>query len=275
MWKAWEDFSKLPAGEVFIYIAKPLLILAIGKVLVTVILKILNNFFERAKLDDGIRGFLKQVIKIAVYIVALIMAAQSLGADTASLVTMLGVVSLAFSLSLQNILTNIFSGIVILVTKPFVVGDFVEICGVIGKVTAITLMRTKINTPDNKVELLPNSDVATGRISNYSNEALRRVDFEVFASYDDPTDKVIDAIRSVIDKDERIIKDEEYAPTVRLSKFGNNDITYSAKVWCPNEFYWDVYYDTLKEIREVYIERGITFSYPHTVVHFSDESKAK
>ena len=123
-----------------------------------------------------------------------------------------------------------------------------------------------MRTADNKVELIPNSDVASQRISNYSGETRRRVDIEVSADYKAPTKLVISAIRGVIDKDERIAKEGAYAPTVRLFRFNENDITYTVKVWCENGVYWDVYFDLLENIREAYDDNGIEFSYPHRVV---------
>lgn len=268
-----KKLQEMDGKEIALFLAKPIIILVVGKIVVSILNKVLDKFFEKSKLDLGMQGFLKQAIRIIVYIIAIIMAIHSLGGDTASLVTVLGVVSLAFSLSMQGILTNVFSGMVILITKPFIVGDFVEITGVMGTVSGITLMRTKMNTPDNKVLLIPNSDVSSNTIINYSYQDKRRVDLEVSASYDDDTEKVISALNSVVMADERVIKEEGYEPLVRLLSFGANDITYVMKIWCETKEYWNVYYDTLENVRRVYKERNITFSYPHTVVHIETEKK--
>lgn len=257
--------------EILFFFAKPIIILILAKIIVSILMKVLDSFFAKSKIDLGMQGFLKQALRIMVYVMALIMSIHSLGGDTASLVTVLGVVSLAFSLSVQGILSNVFSGMVILITKPFIVGDFVEITGVMGTVSGITLMRTRLNTPDNKVLLIPNSDVTNSIIINYSGQDKRRVDIEVSASYDDSTKTVLEALSSVVMADERIIKEEEYKPLVRLLRFGANDITYIIKVWCETTQYWDVYYDLLENVRAVYEERGISFSYPHLVLHFDKE----
>ena len=218
------------------------------------------------------QGFFKQIARVVLYIIGIIMAAQSVGINTSSIVTLLGVVSLAFSLSLQNILTNVFSGIMLLITKPFAIGDSIEVSGVTGTVTSITLMRTRICTPDNKVELIPNSDVASQRISNYTGENRRRVDIEISADYKASTKDVIAAIRAVVDKDERIPKEETYAPVIRLLRFNASDITYAVKVWCETPLYWDVYYDLMENVRESFNENGIEFSYPQTVVHIDSKN---
>ncbi len=267
----FEKMFGISLGEASLYLIKPVMILVVCKIVVVIVLKLLDGILEKSKLDSGIKGFLRQIVRIGLYILGIIMAAQSVNIDTASLVTILGVVSLAFSLSLQNILTNVFSGIMLLITKPFVVGDFVEISGIMGTVTEVTLMRTKVNTPDNKAELIPNSDVASNRISNFSNETRRRVDIEVSAEYSATTEKVKEAILSAIDKDGRIIKEENCLPVVRLLRFNANDISYTVKVWCENAEYWDVYYDLMENIREAFIEYGIAFSYPHRIVHIKEE----
>ena len=263
----FEKIFNMSFEQAVLYLSRPVIILVLSKIVVTIVLRILDRIFAKSKLDTGMQGFFKQIIRVILYVIGISMAAQSLGINTSSIVTLLGVVSLAFSLSLQNILTNVFSGIMLLITKPFAIGDFIEVSGVMGTVTSITLMRTRICTPDNKVELIPNSDIASQRISNFSGESKRRVDIEISADYKAETKQVIAAIRSVVDKDERIAKEEAYAPTIRLLRFNANDITYAVKVWCENPIYWDVYYDLMENIRESFKENGIEFSYPHRVVH--------
>ena len=263
----FEKIFNMSFEQAMLYLSRPVIILILSKIVVTIVLRILDRIFLKSKLDMGMKGFFKQIVRVILYVIGIIMAAQSLGINTSSIVTLLGVVSLAFSLSLQNILTNVFSGIMLLITKPFAIGDFIEVSGVMGTVTSITLMRTRICTPDNKVELIPNSDVASQRISNYSGEAKRRVDIEISADYKAATKDVISAIQSVVDKDDRIAKDGIYTPIIRLLRFNASDITYTVKVWCENPVYWDVYFDLMENVRESFNVNGIEFSYPQTVVH--------
>lgn len=269
---AFEKIFNTSFEQAMLYIAKPVIILIVCKIVVTIVLKVLDKVFLTSKLENGMKGFFKQVARIIIDIIGIIMAAQALGINTSSLVTLLGVVSLAFSLSLQSILTNMFSGIMLLISKPFVIGDCIEVSGIAGIVTNITLMRTRIRTADNKVELIPNSDVASQRISNYTGENRRRVDIEISADYKASTKDVIAAIRAVVDKDERIPKEETYAPVIRLLRFNADDITYAVKVWCETPLYWDVYYDLMENIRESFKENGIEFSYPHRVVHVDSKN---
>ena len=179
------------------------------------------------------------------------------------------VITLALSLSLQNIFTSVFSGITILVTKPIVVGDFVEVAGVSGTVKAINLMRTNLNTVDNQLVQIPNGDVVGAKITNYSAEPLRRVDLTFSASYDAPTELVKQALLEAIQADPRIKSDP--APFVALSKYNANDIEYVTRSWVDNGDYWGVDFSLNESVREVFAKYGIQFSYPHTVVHMAEK----
>ena len=255
------------------FIAKPLIILIVCKIVIGMLLKIVDSVMGKTHLDKGIQGFAKSAIKIALWVISIIFIADSLGVNTASLVALLSVASLALSLAVQGLFTNVFSGITILMTKPFVVGDFVDVAGVSGTVQNISLMRTTINTPDNKVELIPNGDIAAQRITNYSTEPLRRVDMKFSASYDASTEQVKKAIMDVLNADSRIKTDEGHESFVRLSGYNANDIEYTVRVWVDNGDYWGVYFDTMEAVRESFAKNGVEFSYPHTVVHMIEEKK--
>ena len=253
--------------SIALFLLKPIVLLIVCKIAIEILLKFVKQVFEKTNLDKGIQSFGQSAIRIALWAITIIIIADAFGIDTASLVTVLGVASLALSLSVQNIFTNVFSGITILMSKPFVVGDFVEIAGISGTVKEINLMRTILNTSDNKIELVPNGDVAGSRITNYSSEPNRRVDIKITASYDDSTEIVKKAIFEVINKNEKILKDP--IPFVALSNYGANDIEYTIRFWTKNENYWDTYFYFMEEIRNAYEKYNIQFSYPHIVVHNS------
>ena len=264
----WEKISGIA-----LFIAKPLVILIVCKFIINALLKISDGVMEKTKLDKGIQGFAKSAIKIGLWVLTLIFIADSLGVNTASLVALMSVASLALSLSVQGLFTNVFSGITILMTKPFVVGDYVEVAGVAGTVKDISLMRTTLTTPDNKIELIPNGDIAAQNIINYSTAPLRRVDLKVSASYDSTTEQVKAAVMDVINADSRIKQDEGHEPFVRISNYNSNDIEYTIRVWVDNADYWGVYFDTLENIRESFAKHGVEFSYPHTMVHMVGDKK--
>lgn len=269
------SLEKLSATGLFIL--KPILIFVICKIIIQVILKVVSNIFNKSKLDDGIKSFGKSGLRIVLWALTIIFMADSVGINTTSLVAMLSVVSLTLSLSVQNIMTNIFSGITILISKPFVVGDFVQIAGVSGTVKSINLMRTTLSTPDNKRELVPNGDICSSTITNYSTASSRRVDWTFSVSYDAPTEVVKNAILEIINEDtdvkDKIIREEGKLPVVRLNKYNANDIEYVARVWTSNSEYWNVYFDVNEKVRESFKKYGVEFSYPHTIVHIENEKK--
>ena len=268
-----EFFTWDKISGIALFIAKPLVILIVCKFIINALLKISDGVMEKTKLDKGIQGFAKSAIKIGLWVLTLIFIADSLGVNTASLVALMSVASLALSLSVQGLFTNVFSGITILMTKPFVVGDYVEVAGVAGTVKDISLMRTTLTTPDNKIELIPNGDIAAQNIINYSTAPLRRVDLKVSASYDSTTEQVKTAVMDVINADSRIKQDEGHEPFVRISNYNSNDIEYTIRVWVDNADYWGVYFDTLENIRESFAKHGVEFSYPHTMVHMVGDKK--
>lgn len=258
--------AKILAGIGFI--AKPLIILLVCRLIIGVLVKVVSGLMGKSQVDQGIAGFIQKALRILLWVLTLIIVADALGVDTTSVVALVSVVSLALSLAFQNIMTNIFSGVIILFSRPFAVGDFVTISGVSGTVREITLMRTKLSTPDNKIEWIPNGSIDAANITNYSAESLRRVELKVSVSYDAPTQTVKDAVMAVLDKDPRILRtDESMAPFVRLSAYNANDIEYTIRVWTENADYWNVYFDTLEELRESFAAHGVEFSYPHMVVH--------
>lgn len=250
-----------------LFLVKPILILIVCRIVIGILLKVVNAVLEKSKLDIGIKTFTKSAAKVLLWVIAIIFIAESLGVNTASLVTILGVFTLAFSLSLQNIITNAFAGIAILITKPFAIGDYIEVAGISGVVKEIRLLRTTLLTLDNKVELVPNSEIDTSKIINYSREPLRRVDFAVSVSYAAKTEDVKNAVLEVANADDRVLKDADHAPFVRLSAYNSNDITYTVRFWTENAKYWDVYFDSLENVRESFAKHNIQFSYPHIIVH--------
>ena len=248
-----------------VVLGKALLVFIICLIAMKIIMKAVESLFVKTKLNEGITGFARSVVIIALWALVIIIVAETLGINTASLVAMLSVASLALSLSVQNILTNVFSGVTILMSQPFQVGQFVEIAGVSGTVTAISIMRTTLETPDHKEIPIPNSEITSSKIINYSSEPLRRVDLTFSASYAAPTALVKQALYEAMAADERILTDP--APFVGLLTYNPNDITYTARAWCAGADYWGVYFDLNERVREVFAKHGIQFSYPHIIVH--------
>ncbi len=243
-------------------------------VICLIVIKILSSVSEKmlsksTKLDGTLRGFVQSAIKIVLWILAAIIVANALGINTSSLVALVSVVGLALSLSVQNILSNLFSGLTLLVTKPFAAGDFVEVAGKTGIVKTVGLFYTQLDTLDNVAVSLPNSDVTASSVYNYTREPRRRVDMYFSAAYDEPTEKVKAAIMDAIQQDARILSDP--APFVRLFEYKGSAISYVVRVWCSNADYWDVYFDLNENVRESFRRNGVAMSYEHVNVHLVEK----
>ncbi len=239
-------------------------------IVMQIVLRLLDRILKKApKLDATLKGFILSAVKIILWILTGIIVAGAFGIPTTSLVALISIAGLALSLSVQNILANLFSGLTLLIAKPFKAGDYVEAAGKAGTVKAIGLFYTQFNTLDNVAINIPNSDVTGTTIKNYSREPLRRVDRVFSASYDSSTEDVKAAIREAIARDERILPDP--APFVRLSEYKDSCIEYTVRVWCRGADYWDVYFDLNENVRECFSEKGVEMTYNHMNVHVLDK----
>lgn len=238
-------------------------------------IKLLMKLVDRAlanpavKLDGTIKGFLRNAIYIVLWGVTVIIVANALGINTTSLVAIVSVAGLALSLSVQNILSNLFSGLTLLITKPFAAGNFVEASGKSGIVKTVGLFYTTMDTLDNVSISIPNSEITGSTIYNYSREPLRRVDMTFSTSYEAGTEAVKAAILEAVDQDSRIMRDP--APFIRLSAYKSSCIDYVVRLWVKNADYWDVYFDMNEHVRESFQRNGIAMTYEHLNVHIEQQ----
>ena len=221
------------------------------------------------RLDGAMRGFIRSVVKAAMWIITGIIVADSLGIPTTSLVALVSVAGLALSLSIQNIMSNLFSGVTLLMAKPFTAGDFVDIGGKAGTIKIVGMFYTVMDTGDNSVISIPNGDVTSSSVINYSKEPMRRVDMRFEASYDAPTAEVKAAIMDAIAADERI--SAEPAPFIALSAYKSSSIEYLVRIWCQNSDYWSVHYGMNERVRECFAAHGVEMSYEHMNVHILEK----
>ena len=239
-------------------------------VVISIILKLVSRSLNGAKkMGRTMKNFLLSAVRIALWIIAIIIIAGELGIPTASLVALLSVAGLALSLSVQGLLGNLFSGLTLLMTHPFADGHFVEVAGKTGTVRSIGLLYTTINTLDNVLVSIPNSDVVGSSINNYSAEPLRRVDMLFSASYGEPTEKVKNAIMEVVRADGRILDDP--APFVALNAYKDSVVEYVVRVWVKNADYWDVHFALNERVRESFARNGVAMSYAHMNVHLVEK----
>ena len=234
-----------------------LVLLLICVVLMRIIKHAVNKTLAKSKkMDSTLKAFVNPAVTIVLWIITAILVADVLGIPTTSLVAAFSVVGLALSLSVQNIMANLFSGMTLLASRPFVVGNFVEIAGRMGTVKSIGLFYTTLDTVDNMVVSLPNADVTASSIVNYNAESTRRVDMLFRAGYEDETELVKSAIMDAVSQDNRILT--EPAPFTAINGYKANGVEYAVKLWVKSEDYWPVYYNMNENVRTQFKNKGIT-----------------
>lgn len=245
-----------------------LLLILVGVVVIRVVLKLLDRVLARSKSLKSLSRYIHSVAKISMAFILVLMVAEDVGIHTTSLVAMLSVAGLAVSLALQNTLSNVAGGIMLLVTNPFQVGDYVEADGISGTVHAIDLSYTAILTIDGKEIFVPNSQLSGTKIINYTILGRRRVDLNFTASYDAPTATVKQAIGEVLEDIPQIITDP--APEIHLSDYQASSIQYVVRAWTTAADYWTVYYAIQEGVREAFDRHGVEMTYDHLNVHILD-----
>ena len=245
-----------------------LLLILVGVVVIRVVLKLLDRVLARSKSLKSLSRYIHSVAKISMAFILVLMVAEDVGIHTTSLVAMLSVAGLAVSLALQNTLSNVAGGIMLLVTTPFQVGDYVEADGISGTVHAIDLSYTAILTIDGKEIFVPNSQLSGTKIINYTILGRRRVDLNFTASYDAPTATVKQAIGEVLEDISQIIA--EPAPEIHLSDYQASSIQYVVRAWTAAADYWTVYYAIQEGVREAFDRHGVEMTYDHLNVHILD-----
>lgn len=228
------------------------------------LMKITSKLMNKSKLEKSLHGIVGSFIKIVLIFVTIMLVAGSLGIDTSSLLAILSIAGLAASLALQDCLSNLASGVMLMLSKPFKAGDYVTVGGVTGSVVQIGLTHTKLNTLDNQVILVPNSAVTSNTITNVSAETTRRVDLVFSASYNAAPEKVIEALTEAASIPQAL---PEQPVFVRLSKYGESAIEYTVRVWVNSADYWDAYFDIIARVKPAFDAHGIEMTYPHINVH--------
>ena len=240
------------------------LILVIGVIAIRAIMKIVNSMLEKSKLEKAAHGLIRSLLQAALYLVLGLIAASSLGIDVTGIIALASVLTLAVSLSVQNLLTNVIGGFTLLYTKPFKSGDYVDIAAESGTVQEINITYTKLITGDNKVIYIPNSAVVSADIVNYSVTGTRRVEINVSASYDASTEQVIAALLEATNVPGALT---EPAPFAAVTNYGDSAIEYTLRLWSKSEDYWDVFFAANQKVRECFEANGIEMTYPHLNVH--------
>ena len=248
-----------------------LLILWIGFKLIKKVLNILNSIFERRNVDVTLASFLDGFINICLKILLILIIMNYVGLSTSGIVALIGSAGIAVGLALKESLSHFAGGVIILFIRPFNVGDYIEGAGESGKIDKIGIFYTYMSTVDNKQIMIPNGSLANGIVTNYTAQEKRRVDHVFSVGYEQDIRKVKDAIFSVINLNELILRDPE--PFVAVSELGDNSVKFTVKVWTKNEDYWKVYYDIIEKIKIKFDEENISIPYPQMDVHLKEGNK--
>ncbi|MCT4634443.1 MAG: mechanosensitive ion channel [Firmicutes bacterium] len=242
-----------------------LLVLVIGLRVIRYIVKLTSKAVVRANIDESLKPFLVSITNIGLKILLFISVISTIGVHTASLATVVGAAGLAVGLAFQGSLSNFAGGVLLLILKPFKVGDFIETSGQMGSVKEIQVFHTYLVTPDNKMVIIPNGSIANSNIVNFSFNSERRVDLVFGVGYESDEDQVIGIIRDVIDKHELIKKDPE--AMVVLSELADSSINFTVRVWTKKEDYWTVHFDLLRNVKKELDKNKISIPYPQMDVH--------
>ena len=249
-----------------------LIIFWIGKVLINIVLKICKRFFERTKMEVSVSKFLNSLIKVGLYIVLISVLLETVGIKTTSFVAVLGTASLAIGLSIQGSLSNFAGGVLILILKPFVVGDYIieSSSGKEGTVYKIDLFYTTLITLDNKKTVIPNGNLSNTSLTNVTAFDTRRVDFEIGISYDSDIKKAREILEETAKKNDLVIKDKEIFSYV--ANLDASQVTLGLRVWAKTSDYWTVKFDLTEAIKNELDANNIEIPFNQLVVHVEDSN---
>lgn len=246
-----------------------ILILIISFKIINVISKKIEKKGDNKKSDKTIMKTLGYIVKVGLKIVVVICLIGYLGIDTSGLTALVASLGVCVGLAVNGALSNLAGGVLIILTRPFKIDDYIEALGYSGTVVDIHITNTKLLTPDNKVVYLPNGTLANGEIVNYSEKDIRRVDFSFSIGYGDDFEKAKDIIKNICNEHELILKDP--APFVRVKEHGASSINITTRVWTKNADYWTVYFDLMESVKTAFDKEGIEIPFNQIDVHVKNK----
>ncbi len=242
-----------------------LLILLLCLMVIRILTGVVKRLLAHPKIDERMRRYLLAALKALLYVIAVLIVADALGIPMTSLLALFSVLGLAVSLAVQDILGNVAGGLVILFSKPFQIGDYIETDQCAGTVVSIDLIHTRLDTFNGQRVMMPNSALSGSKITNFTQLGTRRIDHTVTASYSDAVPAVRAACLSAVERTAHILPDP--VPSVVVTAYGESAIEYHVRCWSDVEHYWDAYYSLLENIRTCFEESGVTMTYNHLNVH--------
>lgn len=235
----------------------------------SMIVKGLTNAFarnmEKRNVDASLRPFLKSLVGTLLRIMLVIAVLSTLGIEMTSFVAILGAAGLAVGMALSGTLQNFAGGVMILIFKPFKVGDVIDAQGYVGSVSEIQIFNTILKTPDNKTIIIPNGGLSTSAMTNFSTEPRRRVDWTIGIGYGDDVDKARQVIQKMVDADSRILRDP--APFIAVSELADSSVNFAVRAWVEAGDYWGVFFDMNENVYKTFNAEGLNIPYPQMDVH--------
>ncbi len=249
-------------------------ILVVGYIIIRVIVKVVEHFFDKVDFERSAETFIENIIKVSLWIVLLIVTLANLGVNVSGLIAGLGIMGFIVGFALKDTLGNLASGVFILFHKPFRVGDWIKIEGVVGGVERVGIAACVLKSPDNVKITIPNSKIWGGVIQNYSGNPTRKLfNLEIGISYSSNIDKAIRIINDVLKKDERVLKDPE--PQIVVKSLGDSSVNIAVRPSVKKEDFWAVYFDLVKKIKEEFDKNGIEIPFPQRDVWIKESGKGK
>ena len=242
-----------------------ILTLIIGLWVIKLVMKAFGRTMDRSKIDISLQKFFKSLFGILLKILLAISVASMVGIQMTSFIAILGAAGLAIGLALQGSLANFAGGVLILIFKPFKVGDFIDAQSYSGTVNAIQVFNTVLKTPDNKTIIIPNGKLSNGSITNFTTEPTRRVDMTFGIGYSDDIKKAKDILNELVENESRIFKDP--VPLVVVSALADSSVNFAVRGWCKRADYWDIYFGMLEKVKLEFDKQGISIPFPQQDVH--------
>ena len=261
----YTDLAITYSSEYGLKIIAALLIFLIGKWAVNKITAFTKHMMQKANIDTTLVEFAESLIYFILLLMVVLASLNALGINTTSFIAVFGAASLAIGLALQGSLANVGAAVLIIIFRPFKVGDFVEAGGAVGTVEDVNLFSTIIAPVDNRTIIVPNASIIGGNITNFSQKTQRRVDLTFGIGYDDDLKLAKETLLEIINADSRVLKDP--APFVAVGELGDNSVNFTFRAWVETADYWDVHFAMIEKVKLTFDEKGISFPYPQMDVH--------
>ena len=264
-WNQALELIQTKGTDFAINLVTAVLIFYIGKAVIGILVRALRKLMQKNDVDATLTSFVSNLVRMTLLVFVIIAAITKLGVPSAQFVAVVGAAGLAVGLALQGSLSNFAAGVLIVLFRPYKVGDYVEAAGISGSIEQVQILTTILKTPDNKQIIVPNGQIMDSIITNYSANDRRRVDLVVGVSYEDDLDKVRKTLEELVAADERILDDP--AVTIAVSELADSSVNFIVRPWVKTADYWGVHFDLTEAIKKRFDQEGISFPFPQQDVH--------